>query len=194
MYLIKQRLIRSSAYFVFGLHATLLLLAAPAARSQNSLPYKVGVAVENITPCAQNFTNCSPSDIPISSTVKTTGGSATVATGVGTDYDGTRSELTVRAFVIEDARGQRVVLISADLLGFSANFVRDLSLRLRRRRRASPPRCLCPSARRVSTFIAMTFKVRQKELNFMPTIRTPTEAMSMRTSAHTIRKPKDSYA
>lgn len=93
MYLIKQRRIRASAYFVFGLHAALLLLAAPAARSQNSLPYKVGVAVENITPRAQGFTNCSPSDIPISSTVKTTGGAATVATGVGTDHDGTRSDV-----------------------------------------------------------------------------------------------------
>lgn len=104
--------------------ALFTLIAADSLHAQTS--FRVGVGKRNITPCPPNFASCPADYITVTATVKTTGGSAATAEGVIPDYDNTPSDLTVRALLIEDAKRNRALLITADLLGFSAELVRDV--------------------------------------------------------------------
>jgi neutral ceramidase len=106
-------------------------LLTPALHAQTS--FRVGVAKKNITPCPLNFPQpCPEAYIPVTPSVITTGGGAAMATGVINDYDGTPSDLTVRALLLEDADHNRALVITADLLGFSAEFVKDVRARISR--------------------------------------------------------------
>jgi hypothetical protein len=123
---------KQSTLLRFSVRAALgaVVLFTLALHAQTS--FRVGVAKKNITPCPPNFTSCPTAYIPVTATVKTTGGGAATANNVIADYDGTPSDLTVRALLIEDPDHNRALVITADLLGFSAEFVKDVRARISR--------------------------------------------------------------
>jgi hypothetical protein len=116
----------------FSARAALVAVALFTLALQAQTSFRVGVAKKNITPCPPNFASCPTAYIPVTATVKTTGGGAATAGSVIADYDGTPSDLTVRALLLEDPNHNRALVITADLLGFSAEFVKDVRSRISR--------------------------------------------------------------
>lgn len=88
----------------------------------SQLSFKVGVDIQNITPCTDNLrTNslCKVGYINIIGNIKNSGGNAQTITSV-------ESDLEVRAIVIEDQSMTRVALITIDNLGLPESFTNSV--------------------------------------------------------------------